>query len=47
MGCDTNITNTYAKGKGQNKNEIMNSYYRENIKNYVLQFKTLNQWEII
>ena len=34
MGCDTNITNTYVKGKGQNKNEIMNSYYRENIKNY-------------
>ena len=34
MGCDNNITNTYAKGKGQNKNEIVNSYYRENIKNY-------------
>ena len=45
MGCDTNITKTYVKGKGQNKNEIMNSYYRENIKNYAFAIQDVKSME--
>ena len=45
MGCDTNITITHVKGKGQNKNEIVNSYYRENIKNYAFAIQDVKSME--
>ena len=45
MGCDTNINNTYVNGKGQQKKEIINSYYRESIKNYSLAIKDVKSME--